>query len=62
MIILLPLYLMLVEHVSLIKYLSDQMREIIKLHERLIRSHVQTISADETIITGDGDVEEAAKR
>ena len=62
MVILLPLYLMLVEHVSLIKYLSDQMREIIKLHERLIRSHVQTISADETIITGDGDVEEAAKR
>ena len=62
MVILLPLYLMLVEHVSLIKYLSDQMREIIKLHKRLIRSHVQTISADETIITGDGDVEEAAKR
>ena len=53
---------MLFEHVSLIKYLSDQMREIIKLHERLIRSHVQTISADETITTGDGDVEEAAKR
>ncbi len=33
---------MIVERVSLIQYLSDQMCETIKLHERLIRSHMQT--------------------